>query len=194
MASYKWDRFTTCYGVIELFLSLCLIVLGVMFEYRQPGTQYSRTTQVTFAHLVLGYGLLLFLFVTILSFCVLHTYRCFSILFFTDLVLGALSIAFGVAVLIKDHSVLQHGYITEYLGKITFIKYIIGGVAIVHGIWLFSHALSTCCKRSKIKPNFFGAKKNLIKKRDDHEIDLDNSTNQHEKQQVDGQQQHLRAI
>lgn len=167
----KWNRCTGFFAIIEGLIGLLLAVLGVIFERNRAGVIFSNAQQEKFAHLVLSYGCLLLLIPLALGLTVLMTFRGFLILSGLNAILSVLSIAWGVMVIAKPLSALQHGFVEKYLKVVmdydtdvpvmqkTWIKFVLGAAAIVHGLFLMIHAIATLLKRRKVKPHFRDLKK-----------------------------------
>lgn len=160
--SFHWDRFTSLFSTVEIILGIAITILGVMFSFKQTGYAFSVDSQLTCAYAILGYGLLLFLCCGVMGYVVVQTYRGFIFLMAADAVLGLTSIGFGIAVLLKYHSVLQHGYIVEYLWPIKSGKLIVFIAALVHGLFVLLHLLTTILKYRKVSPDYKQLKEDLL--------------------------------
>jgi hypothetical protein len=162
----KWNIYTGIYSALEGIIGLGLLVLGVIFERNRTGKLFTNAQQERFAHLVLSYGSLLFTITCVWGYCVLNTLKGFLLLSGMNLILGLISIVFGIFMIFAPLSILQHGFIEKYIktaidqtsGKPIlakeWLKYLFAGIGIAHGALLILHAFFTFVKRQKLRPQF----------------------------------------
>ena len=103
----KYDRFAKTFGIIQLIISIGLIGLALLFEFRKQG-DIDQSKQATFSHLFLAYACYMFLTAALLL-TVVVTYKLFTFYIVLNSILSALNLAIAIMLYVSSKKILSHG-------------------------------------------------------------------------------------